>query len=317
MPTVSVIIPAYNALEFLPEALNSVFQQTYQDFEVIVVNDGSLDDIDRWATTIDDPRFRYISQENQGSSGARNTGIDSSEGELIAFLDADDLWQPTKLAKQVQSIEEDPNVDLVYTWLALMDEKGELTGKVYNHSESGNVWQKLTQRNILECGSIALVRRSCFKTLGKFDRNLSWGEDWDMWLRIAAKGAFQVIQEPLVYYRKHSNNISHNWAGKEKDYHLVIEKNFASVSDDLKYLKNRSYGSAYLTLAWKSLQSSQKDYRKAIDFKKKALEYYPKLWLSKEYIRLSTAIALTRWLKPSGYEKTRSFVYSLMRFRFR
>lgn len=102
MPKVSVVIPAYNAMSYLPETVASVLNQTFEDYEVIVVNDGSKDDIKIWIAQLADTRIKLISQENQGLSGARNTGIAHAQGEYVAFLDADDLWAPTKLEKQVQ-----------------------------------------------------------------------------------------------------------------------------------------------------------------------------------------------------------------------
>ena len=101
MSKVSVIIPAYNAMNYLPQTLKSVLQQTFTDFEILIINDGSSDDIVEWSSQISDSRVKLISQINQGVSAARNTGIRNAQGEYIAFIDADDLWEPTKLEKQV------------------------------------------------------------------------------------------------------------------------------------------------------------------------------------------------------------------------
>jgi glycosyltransferase involved in cell wall biosynthesis len=121
MPKVSVVIPAYNAMTYLPETVESVLKQTFTNFEVLIINDGSSDHIMQWVTQISDSRVRLISQENQGLPGARNTGIAQAQGEYVAFLDADDWWEPTKLEKQVRCFEERPGVGLVYTWTALID----------------------------------------------------------------------------------------------------------------------------------------------------------------------------------------------------
>lgn len=314
MPKVSIVIPAYNAMSYLPETLENVLKQTFDDFEVIVINDGSSDETEQYVFQIKDPRIKLIYQENQGLAGARNTGIAHAEGEYITFLDADDLWEPTKLEKQVQVLEENPEVGLVYTWVVLINEKGESTGRVFKNYAEGNVWEKLTEHNIIECGSVAMVRRHCFETCGVFDRNLrSFVEDWDMWLRIANHYSFKVIKEPLVYYRQHSTSASRNWEAMEQSFQLVIEKAFDSVPPELQYLKNRSYGFTKLCLAWKPLQSVQKDYKKAIDFRKQAVAYYPQLRFSKEYFRLSLAIAIMRWFGADGYRKLLALVYNLRR----
>ncbi len=131
-PKVSVVIPAYNAMTYLPETITSVLQQTYTDFEVVVVNDGSTDKIEEWIVQISDPRIKLVSQANLGLAGARNTGIRESQGKYLAFLDADDLWEPTKLEKQVKILEKNPEVGLVYTWVTYIDETGQSTGRVFD-----------------------------------------------------------------------------------------------------------------------------------------------------------------------------------------
>jgi GT2 family glycosyltransferase len=281
---------------------------------VIVVNDGSSDETEQWVSQIKDPRVKLISQENQGLAGARNTGIAQAKGEYIAFLDADDLWEPTKLDKQVRVLEENPEVGVVYTWVAYIDEKGESTGRVFKHQAEGDVWQKLTEHNIVESGSVAMVRRSCFESIGLFDRNLgSYVEDWDMWLRIASKYHFKVVKEPLVYYRQCASSASRNWEAMARSFELVIEKAFTNAPSELQYLKKPSYSFANLCLAWKALQSRAKDWKKAIIFRQQALAYYPRICFSKEYIRLSLAIALMRWFGSDGYSRFLALFHALRR----
>lgn len=310
MPKVSVIIPAYNSMTFLPETIESVFAQTFTDFEIIVVNDGSSDSIEQWATKISDTRFKLVSQENQGCSAARNKGIELSNGELIAFLDADDLWEETKLEKQVKCLDENPEAGLVYTWVSLINTKSEPLGKVIDNNLDGSVWQELTKHNIVECGSVPLVRRSCFETVGNFDCNLStFIEDWDMWLRIATRYPFRVVKQPLVYYRNHSNNASKNWHSKVQDYRHVIEKNFASVPSELEFLKKQSYASGYINLAWKNIQSHPINYKQAFCFRREALMYYPQWRFSKPYIKQTLAIFLLQIFKLDDYEQLRLLLY--------
>jgi len=314
MPKVSVIIPAYKAITYLPETMEDVLSQTFDNFEVIVVNDGSTDETEQWVSQIADSRVKLISQENRGLAGARNTGINHARGKFIAFLDADDLWEPTKLEKQVRILEENSEVGLVYTWVAYIDEQGKSTGRVFKNQAEGDVWKELIEHNIVECGSVAMVRRYCFETCGVFDRNLgSFVEDWDMWLRIASRYAFKVIKEPLVYYRQLPMSASRNWEAMEKSFHLVIEKAFASAPPELLYLKKQSYGAADICLAWKALQSHNKDYKKAAYFRNSAVARYPWLRFSKEYTRLNIAIALMRWLGADGYRKFLLLFHALRR----
>lgn len=316
MPKVSVIIPAFNAMLYLPETVESVLRQTFTDFEVLIVNDGSSDNTAQWASQLVDPRVKLISQANQGLPGARNTGITHAQGEYLAFLDADDIWEPTKLEKQVHLLEENPTVGLVYTWSALVDHTGKSTGRVFAYCAEGDAWKKLIEENVVGCGSAAMVRRCCFETVGVFDRNLRSAEDWDMWIRIGSRYRFAVIKEPLVQYRQHPSSMSKNWQVMEQAFRIVIEKAFQSAPPELMYLKNRSYGYINLCSAWKALQSSDRDYKLAIHFRAAAIAHYPQLRFSKDYIRLSLAITAMRSLGAENYRKLLALVYALRRRTF-
>ena len=299
------------------ETLKSVFNQTYKDFEIIIVNDGSTDKTQEYLLSLNEPRLHTIDQENQGCAAARNTGIFHAKGEYIAFLDDDDLWEATKLEKQLHCMEENPEIGLVYTWVKYIDEQGKSTGKVYEGSVEGNVWQELTAHNLVECGSVPLVRRSCFENCGVFDADLgSAVEDWDMWLRIAISYPFGIVKERLVYYRQRETSASRDWNAMAKGFYAVIEKAFASAPANMQYLKPQSYGFANLCLAWKPLQCQQKNPQQALFFAKEAVRHYPKLRFSKEYLRLNSAIALMRILKPDNYAKLKPFLYALRRLKF-
>jgi len=310
MPKVSVIIPAYNAMAFLPSTLKSISEQTFTDYEVIVVNDGSSDGIENWITQNAEPKIKLISQQNQGAAGAKNTGLTHAQGEYIAFLDADDLWEKTKLEKQVRILEDNPEVGLVYTWVGSIDEHGRPRPKVRINNVQGDVWEKLLEHNIVECGSVALVRRQCYEHVGWFDQSLpsSYGEDWDMWLRISVHYLFKVIQEPLVSYRAHSNNLSKNWTVMEKSHSIIIEKVFQSAPENRQYLKGRCYGFANLRIAWKILQSFGRVHPKVLYFQRKAVLCSPQLIFSQQNVRLSTAIFLVCLFKFEGYSKSRNIV---------
>lgn len=312
MPKVSIIIPAYNAMTYLPETVESVLRQTFTDFEVLIIDDGSSDNIVQWASGLVDPRVKLITQQNQGLPGARNTGINQAKGEYIAFLDADDLWEATKLEKQVHCLDNNPTVGLVHTWMLLVDEQGKSTGRVMKSNAEGDVWKQLVERNIIACPSV-IVRRCCFETVGLFDINLRSIEDWDMWLRIASCYPFEVIKEPLAYYRQLPGSMSKNCQVMEQAFHTVIEKAFHSAPSELLYLKNQSYGHANLCLAWKALQSRDRDYNLALHFQQQTISYYPQLRFSWEYIRLSLAIATLQRFGQKHYGKVLALIYTLRR----
>lgn len=314
MPKVSVIIPTYNAVDYLSETVDSVLQQTFTDWELIIVDDGSSDQTVSWIAELVDPRIRLICQENQGVTVARNTGITKSCGEYIAFLDHDDLWHPTKLEKQVRCLDKNPTVGLVHTWMVSVDAQGMSTGRIMASDAEGDVWAKLLEKNTVASSSV-MLRRTCLSTAGVFstERELYTVEDWEFWIRIAAHYPFGVIKEPLLSWRQHANNGSKNWRLMKQAYRLVIEKAFESVPSELMYLKDRSYGHANLCLAWRVLQSGDKDYKQAIQFRQQAIHHYPELRNTGEYKNLSVAIALVKWLGVENYPKLLTFIHAVRR----
>ncbi|MGD1855611.1 MAG: glycosyltransferase family 2 protein [Leptolyngbyaceae cyanobacterium] len=313
-PKVSVVIPVYNSMRYLPDTLDSVARQTLSDFEVILINDGSSDAVETWFdSNRQDARFRLVSQPNQGVSVARNTGISLARGEYIAFLDADDLWQPTKLEQQVQILDDDPETGLVYSWVACIDSESRLTGRVRMHSHEGRVWPALIQYDFVEGTSTAMVRQSCFAKVGCFDPSLLRNQDWDMWLRIAKHYSFRVVTAPLVYYRQHGHSISKDWPIVEASFHQVLSREFKVATPDMQPLQARSYGLAYLYLGWKPIQYFQKDHSEAIRLLKQAKAYDPSLQFSSEFIRLAIAIIASKYLGDKHYSRLLNLLYSLRR----
>lgn len=314
IPRVSVVIPAYNAMEYLPLTIKSVLKQTYKNFEVLIVNDGSSDHIKEWYNTfINDKRIKLINQYNQGLSAARNTGICNANGLYIAFVDADDLWSPNKLEIQVTCLDANPQVGLIYNWAALIDADGKLTGRVLGHTYRGDVLEEILQRNIIDCPSV-IVRKECFEKLGLFDCALKSVEDWDMWIRISCYYDFAVSPIPLVYYRQHPSNMSKNWHVMEESFYCVIDKSYKLVSKKYQRLKDNSLGYANLCLAWKAIQSKDHNSMLARSFQKRAISNYPLLRYSIDNIRLTAAIFLLNLLGTKHYFKLLYSTYALRRF---
>ena len=319
MPKVSVIIPAYNSMRYLPETIDSLLSQTFKDFEAIIINDGSTDGIERWVSQNQDSRLQLISQVNQGQAKARNEGIKLAQGEYVAFLDADDLWKPTKLEKQVALLDQNPGAGVVYSWVAGINSESVLRGRTIKHFAEGNVWRNLIFGNILECGSTPLIRRTCFDRVGDFDVQLPPCEDLDLWLRIASQYEFLVVKEPLVLYRQHDSSSGKNWQRAEKKYHTLLDKAFskppANISmAELRELKPKAYANPYVRfLAWSALQGKAKDYKSALSLCRKGREYYPRIVFSKDYARLMIAIWMIQYLKAEHYDKFLSLLYFVRR----
>lgn len=319
MPKVSVVITAYNAMAYLPQTMESVLWQSFTDFEVVLVNNGSTDNIVEWVAQLKDPRIKLISQENRGIPRGWNRGIAHAQGEYITFLDADDLWDPTKLEKQVKILDENPEVGLVYNWVILIDEYSQnMGGLIRRHSivkcdAEGDVRKSLLEQDIIGCGSSAMVRRACFEEVGLFDPSFTIAADWDMWVRIGLRYPFKVIKEPLTYYRKHSRSMTSNWQAALQDCGVAIEKIFSYVSPELQYLKARSYGRLYFYHARQRVQSPARDYQEASLLYRRAICHYPQLAYCWQSLRLNVTIALLKLLGAERYNKLQQFLRSNLR----
>lgn len=210
-PSVSVVIPAYNVAPFIPETLNSVFAQTFTDFEVILVDDGSADgeELVRALGPYRD-RVRYVRQENLGAGAARNRGIQEARGEFIAFLDSDDLWMPKYLEKQVRFLREGGH-DLAYAD-ALLFGDSPIAGKTYMQtapSVGPVTFLSLVRNesNLLTSGVV--VRRSKLVEVGLFNESLRNGQDFELWARLARHGARLAYQRKvLLRYRCREGSLS-------------------------------------------------------------------------------------------------------------
>ncbi|MGL5875333.1 MAG: glycosyltransferase family 2 protein [Xenococcaceae cyanobacterium] len=311
-PKVSVIIPTYNAMSYLPSAIESVLKQTFSNFELIIVDDGSTDRTVEWTSELTDSRIKVILQDNYGSARARNQGIAIADGEYIALLDADDLWESTKLEKQVRFLDENPEIGIVDTWTLLIDDSGQSTGKVVVSKANRDVWQQLVQfQPVCACDSTPLIRRQCFETVGLFDENLLFLEDLDLWIRLAERFKFDAIKEPLVRYRQHSGSKSTNCRETLLAFRQIIEKTFESAPVELLYLRDRGYGRVNLYLAWKSLINNDRD--RAIHFRLSAIAHYPQLKYSWDYFRLTIALWLMQNFGTQTYEKVRAIAQTLRR----
>jgi glycosyltransferase involved in cell wall biosynthesis len=232
MTCISVIIPAYNAESFITETLNSVLTQSYRDLEVIVIDDGSTD---RTAKIVEkiargDTRVRLVFQQNAGVAAARNAGIKVARGEWFAFLDADDIWHPHKLEKQLRRFQQlDETIGLVYCWSVLIRETSELTGGYIAFSFNGDVGHALTYLNFIGNASAPLIRRSVIEDVGGFDITLKAQqaqgcEDWELYMRIAERYQFDVVPEFLVSYRQQSAAMSRNSTSMTQSYTLIMER---------------------------------------------------------------------------------------------
>lgn len=226
MPEVSVVIPSYNSAAYLPQAVDSVLAQTFRDVEVLVIDDGSTDDTAAVMGRYGEP-VRYIRQPNGGVSRARNRGIEESRGRYVAFLDADDTWFPQKLERQLSALDGKTDYRVCYSGFVRVDSNLAPLGVHRGNPAGATLAGLLTQGN--QVGSICtvLVDRSLFDRTGGFDPQLSQCADWDMWVRLAVHTPFLYVDESLVTYRQHGENMSRSAPLLERDSVRVLEKGFA------------------------------------------------------------------------------------------
>ena len=224
MPNVSVIIPAYNAEAYIADTVRSVLEQTYQDFEVIVVDDGSSDGTLR-ALEPFRHKVRVHAQRNGGVATARNTGVSLASGSYIAFLDADDLWLPQKLERQLTA----SSAPMTFTDRFNIGARGELPELQSDVTPmtGGDLFVPLMREGNFITNTSVVMRRALFEKMGGFYTGLNGTEDWDLWIRIAEHHDIGFVAEPLVRYRFHAGGISRNFVRMGRERVQVITRALA------------------------------------------------------------------------------------------
>jgi glycosyltransferase involved in cell wall biosynthesis len=250
MVSISVVIPVHNHAGFVPEALESVFRQRLQPREVIVVDDGSTDGtgevLRRYAG-----RIRSLRQVNRGVAAARNAGAAAASGELLAFLDADDVWHASKLERQVARFIADPQLGLVHCGVEEVNAEGHLLSTRVDGMDGWVSREMLLFRRgvILGGGSAAVIPRAVFEDVGGFDEILSTSADWDLYYRIAVRYRVGFVSEALVQYRVHGGNMHRNVHAMATDMLTAYAKAFSEADPDLGRLRRSAYGRLHSMLA--------------------------------------------------------------------
>jgi glycosyltransferase involved in cell wall biosynthesis len=229
-PLVSIILPVYNGEPWIGETLDSALCQTYRNIEVIIVDDGSQDRtrIIVEERALSDSRVRVIGQTNRGVAAARNRALAVARGEFVAPLDADDLWDPTKIERQVRRmIDAGANTGLVYCWWVWIDINGGLLDCSPRWRIEGNAVETLVQVNYTGNASVPLYRRRCLEQVGGYDvtlreRNAQGCEDWDAALKVAERSRVAVVSSPLVGYRRRRDSMSARSDRMWRSYTLVM-----------------------------------------------------------------------------------------------
>ena len=257
MVRISVIIPAYNAEKTIKETIESVLKQTFADWELIIINDGSTDSTLDIVNGFQDGRIQVFSYPNSGASASRNKGFSHSQGEYIALLDADDLWSTDKLEAQLAALETNPQASIAYSWSDCIDESSQFLRRGGHLTINGDAFPQLLLLDILENGSNPLIRRKAFAAIDGFDESLPAGQDWDLYLRLAAAGyQFVAIPRTQVFYRISTSSMSANVLRLESASVKVIDRAFQGAPLALQHLKADSLGNLYKYLTFKALEET-------------------------------------------------------------
>ena len=289
-PTVSVVLPLFNTERYVAQAISSVLSQDFEDFELIVVDDGSTDGGPAVARAFQDPRLRLVSQENRGLAGARNSGIREAKGRYIAFIDADDGWERSKLRRHVAALEADAGIGISFSASLMIDEEGNSLRLVQRPRAGAIDAAHVFCRNPVGNGSAPVLRRAALDSIGFmdpssgrrcwFDESFRQSEDIECWTRLAALTAwrFHPIDAPLTRYRIASGGLSANidrqletwrrFRAKVAWYAPELERALGGRAEayQLRYLARRSVRAGRGRLALRLLvQALRCDYRILIE----------------------------------------------------
>ena len=281
MPKISVIIPTYNRSRLIRRCIDSVLHQTFQDFEIIVVDDGSTDNTKEILSAYGNS-IRYFFQHNWGPSRARNAGIDQARGDYITFLDSDDFFQKTNLGKKILSLEDKPSMGWTYSDCQYIDENGEYINrgsqrhKYANRKVSGKIFEELLYKRNFIATDTVMIKKSVLEDVGRFDEKICSLEDYDLWLRVSAKYPVHLINEVLVYVTERPNSLSNDFSKWVHGNALIIDKIKNILPNDFiidnKKL-NKMYADKYLFFAQGFIQKGQ--LKDALNAYRQSLKHFP------------------------------------------
>jgi glycosyltransferase involved in cell wall biosynthesis len=298
MPKVSVIIPTHNRAEFLRSAITSILNQTFQDFEIIIIDDASKDHTREVITNFNDARIKFIyNHVSKGAAGSRNIAIMNSSCEYVAFLDDDDEWLPEKLKIQTCLLDNSPpEVGGVCTGYFTVEK---MCGRILSTVNPEMI--DLPKGNPIATSSI-LLRRECFEKCGLFDESMLACSDYDMWIRISKKFSFKIIENTLVKYCVHENGLTLNHEKKARSLEILLKKHENFFKSDCK-----GYSKQYLELGViycynREIQNGRKAFGKSIVINPFEIRNYFNLILSllgvKKFKKLKEAkekYSFSRW----------------------
>ena len=315
MTTVSIILPTWNSTRIIRPTLESVFAQTFTDYELLIVDDGSTDNTVAYAEQIDDPRIKVFAYPNAGVGGpsaGRNRGLQHATGEFVALLNHDDLWSPNKLAAQIEALRENRHAMVAYSWLDHVDLNGDYVHRGSCSVAQGDILHELLLGNFIETGSNPLIRREAFDVVGGFDASFRIVADWEMWLRLATRFQFAVVPEVQVFFRDMPNALSANTVKMEQDALRLFEHTFSRLPAVLQPLRRKTMANFYEYLASRTLKGdpSAEKVQLALNFLNQSIRNDPMtLWTKRRRVISVLAKAFASVVLPPKQMEAAMTVY--------
>lgn len=308
-PTISVVIPTRNRAQYIKEAIDSVLIQTYKDYEIIIVDDGSIDETtELLAPLVHKKVIQYQRQDAAGVSSARNRGVALARGHYIAFLDSDDLFQPTKLEEQLLLFEQEPELGFVHCCFSKFDDYGRDLGIRNTSRFYGQIYPWMLQEwSVLMAMPCMLVRTEVMKEVSGFDESMAWAEDMDLWRRIAQSYRVGVVPKALVRVRVHADSTTYEKSGSAKGFKQYLDKAFTDDPDLGATFKRRTYGKMYAKLAQNLLgEGGTMQMRLVRQHCGKALAAWPLelgavIWVFASFLPTGIRHSLANWFRRGRY----------------
>jgi glycosyltransferase involved in cell wall biosynthesis len=310
-PVVSIILAAYNAGRFLKATVDSVLQQTLRDWELIAVDDGSTDSTLEQLHQYSDERMRVVQQNHVGYATALNAGLRLARGAYIAFLDQDDLWVKSKLAKHIELMDGHPEVDLTFSWSRFINEAGQDIGLHPLRWRGAISFRQLLADFVIGTTSSIVVRRKELDQTGGFDPELPMYCDMDLCLRVALyrPDNIHAISEELTLYRRHSGQMSKDWRGMRQDWERMLEKVRRVATEDTTAVEQQANSNMNRYFAYLAYESVE--FRQALRLLWEGFKQSPGAFLTDSRNWLATAACLAGLTLPGfihrGLERLAGF----------
>jgi glycosyltransferase involved in cell wall biosynthesis len=302
-PLASVVIPAYNSAPFIHDTLESAFRQTFHDFEIVLVDDGSTDDTLARVRAFRDHRLRVIELPHGGAPAALNTAIAAARGKYIGFLDHDDLWVPAKLQRHIEFHDRNPAVAVTFSWSGLIDEHGRRIDLHPAHWRGPISFRQLLEDNVVGSSSSVFMQRSAILEVGCFDAQFPRCHDSDLLLRIALArpGGICAIPEELTLYRRHPGQMSRDWRQMHSEWNAMLEKCRKSAPEDTHAAERRARSNINRYFAYLAYEGAE--FTRAFGFVGQSLRADPSAFLADPRNWKTVAACLSGAILPASIHR--------------